>query len=199
MKFSVIIPAHNAEDRLEKCLQSVRTQEYLDYELIVVCDACTDRTEDVARKYADKVIVTDYGLDGLARQDGIDAAEGDWIMFLDDDDWWTHEFVLNITAQLTPLVDIVAFDFIWKGVGYASQSEKTVFPAVWSKAWRKSFLTDNGIRFKDIKYASDLDFTNQALDHSPRIRFFNSPIVYYNYMRPGSLTWEQKEAEDVDR
>ena len=50
-KFSIIIPTHNAEDRIRTCLDSVKNQTYKDYELIVVCDACTDDTKVVARDY----------------------------------------------------------------------------------------------------------------------------------------------------
>ena len=102
--FSVIVPAHNAEQFLDKCLHSVRYQKtgnkpFTDYELIVVCDNCTDDTAEIANGYADKVITTQYGLDGLARNAGIDAAEGEWILFLDHDDWWLHEYVMQMLAD----------------------------------------------------------------------------------------------------
>ena len=93
--FSVIVPAHNAAGFIKKTLQSVKMQDFKDYELIVVCDRCTDNTYDIAQAYADKMIRTDFGMDGLARNAGIDAAEGEWILFLDDDDWWIHEYVLE--------------------------------------------------------------------------------------------------------
>ena len=78
--FSVIVPAHNSEGHLERCLDSVERQTCKDYELIVVCDACTDNTDSVARFYTDNnhVIITNHGMDGLARNAGIDAAKGKW-------------------------------------------------------------------------------------------------------------------------
>lgn len=196
MKFSVIIPAHNAGEYIRKVLDSVRSQVFTDYELIVVCDSCTDNTEEIAREYADKVIVTDFHRDGSARQAGLDAAEGEWIMFLDDDDWWMFEYVLTLADSLTNNADIVMFAFIWKGMGYTRQWAERVYPNVWSKAWRREFLTNLDIRFSGVQYSSDLEFTNRALNLSPRVRFCDVPIVYYNYMRVGSLSWEQKEAEN---
>ena len=68
--FSVIIPAHNSQAYIRKGLESIRQQRFTDYELIIVCDACTDDTELVAKAYTDKVIVTEYGLDGMARNAG---------------------------------------------------------------------------------------------------------------------------------
>ena len=55
MMFSIIIPAHNAAEYIRKGLDSIKSQSYKDYELIVVCDACTDNTEAIAREYTDKV------------------------------------------------------------------------------------------------------------------------------------------------
>ena len=70
--FSVIVPAHNAEGFIRKTLDSVAMQDFKDYELIVVCDRCTDNTYNVACEYDHlvptiTVIETDYGMDGLAR------------------------------------------------------------------------------------------------------------------------------------
>ena len=93
--FSVIVPAHNSAEYIRKCLHSVKMQTFTDYELIVVCDNCQDDTAQVALGYADRVITTKHGMDGLARNAGIDAAKGKWLMFLDDDDWWIHEYVLQ--------------------------------------------------------------------------------------------------------
>lgn len=50
MRFSIIIPAHEAENRIRVALDSIKQQTFKDYELIVVCDACTDRTEEIAKE-----------------------------------------------------------------------------------------------------------------------------------------------------
>ena len=64
-KYSIIIPAHNAEDCLGRCLDSVVSQKYRNWELLVVCDACTDGTADVVRKYGEKPIIVNHQRDGL--------------------------------------------------------------------------------------------------------------------------------------
>ena len=115
-KYSIIIPAHNAEDCLGRCLDSVVSQKYRNWELLVVCDACTDKTADVVRKYGEKPIIVDHQRDGLARNAGLDAARGEWVLFLDADDWWLHEYVLTqLDNTLNPAWDILFFSFIWKG------------------------------------------------------------------------------------
>ena len=91
MKFSIIMPAHNAAGFFKKALDSIEMQTYKDYELIVVCDACEDNTEEIARSYNAKVYSVDYKNEGPTRNFGLDKASGEWILWIDDDDWWLHE------------------------------------------------------------------------------------------------------------
>ena len=194
--FSVIVPAHNSQQYLARCLGSVKRQTFKDYELIVVCDACTDDTATVARKYADRVIETNHGMDGLARNAGIDAARGQWLMFLDDDDWWIHEYVLeevfNTIYSLVP-VQLVLFDFIWKDAPsykekYYVQDINNVNIAVWSKAFRRDLIGDT--RFPGIQFTSDKPFMDAICEKHPVAYPMRKLMYYYNYMRKGSQTEE---------
>lgn len=189
--FSIIVPAHNSENYLDRCLQSVIDQTFTDYELIVVCDACTDRTATVARKFADRVIETNHGMDGLARNTGIDFSRGEWLMFLDDDDWWIHEYVLEdvhnvVSCEYGAMLDMVVFDFIWKGRGYVSNPVNGMNIAVWSKAFRRSFIGET--RFPAIPFTSDKDFMEEIVKKKPLCLAMNKLMYYYNYMRKGSQT-----------
>ena len=191
--FSVIIPAHNSAEWIRKGLESIRAQTWTNYELIVVCDACTDDTAKVAREYTKRVIITDYGLDGMARNAGLDAAKGDWILFMDDDDWFLHEYVFQ---QLALMVgkhgeDMLQFAFIWKGRGYTGVDR--MYIAVWSKCWYREFIGDT--RFSDRPYWSDVDFMKAIMAKNPRIHRWDMPMYYYNYLRPGSISWRQKQGE----
>ena len=67
MRFSVIIPAHNSEKFISKALDSIKNQSCRDFELIVVCDRCTDNTKAIAESYGAKTLEVDYGRDGLSR------------------------------------------------------------------------------------------------------------------------------------
>ena len=71
-KYSIIVPVHNSATFMQKCLESVTSQTYRDFELIVVCDACTDDSWRVAMEYADNVLFTDFGNDGPPRSAGLD-------------------------------------------------------------------------------------------------------------------------------
>ena len=192
--FNVIVPAHNSEKYISKCLHSVKMQTFKDYELIVVCDNCTDYTAAAAIGYADRIITTHHGMDGLARNAGIDAADGEWLMFLDDDDWWIHEYVLQEVYDTVQLlgdaIDMVCFDFIWKGRGYASVQPNNMNIAVWSKAFRRSLIGDT--RFPAIPFTSDKPFMDEICEKRPVCYPMNKLMYYYNYMRKGSQTEEHQ-------
>ena len=198
--FSVIVPAHNIGMDIRKCMDSIKMQTFTDYELIVVCDNCYTKMEfEIAMEYADKVIETNYGMDGLARNAGIEAAEGEWIMFLDDDDWWIHEYVLEMAKDkidnITFPVDMLLFDFIWKNAPphkspYYVQDIDNVNIAVWSKAFRREFIGDT--RFPAIPFTSDKDFMDEIIKKQPIAYTTHQLIYYYNYMREGSQTEEHE-------
>ena len=166
--FSVIVPAHNSAVYILDCLSSVIRQTFTDYELIVVCDACTDGTENLVRTWTPaKVIVTNYGMDGLARNAGIDAAEGKWLLFLDDDDWWIHEYVLSeihkVAERFGAAIDMITFDFIWKGVGYISTRADRMNIAVWSKVHWRDAVPGDRLHKRQAVHGCDLRETSAGV------------------------------------
>ena len=198
-KYSIIVPVHNSATFMQKCLESVTSQTYRDFELIVVCDACTDDSWRVAMEYADQVLTTNFGNDGPPRSAGLDVARGDWILFLDDDDWWMHEYTLDIidTALGNELgFDILLFGFIFRTRGYASpiRQNGSIWPAVWNKCYRRYFIKDTP--FRNIQPtpdgdAPDIDWTRRILMLGPRLATLDMPLYYYNYGRAGSQTVEK--------
>ena len=197
-RFSVIIPAHNAAEYMRTGLESIRSQTCWDYELIVVCDACDDNTEQIAREYTSRVISVNYGLDGLTRNAGIDMARGEYILFMDDDDWWAdpRAFEKLARAALThPEADVILFGFHWRTIGDKLQHPGQIFIAVWNKCWRRDFIGDT--RFPAKPYWSDVDFSREALGRlrPERAVFLPEVLYYYNYLRPGSISWRKEMGE----
>jgi len=191
--FSVIVPAHNSAEYIWHGLNSIRQQTFSDFELIVVCDNCTDKTEDLVPAYAEKVIITQHGRDGLARNEGIDAAEGEWILFMDDDDWFLHKWVFEMLVGRAGKMneDILAFGFLAKdfqkpGLQEYYNSRDYIWPAVWNKCYRREFIGDT--RFPGIEFTSDLPFSTELFNKGPRVCNWQMPMYYYNYMRKGSQT-----------
>ena len=100
---SAIIPVHNGEPYLPAALRSIFTQDYRPLEVIVVDDGSTDGTAAVARSFPDVRFLTqpNRGV-AVARNAGLDAAQGEFIAFLDQDDLWTPG---KLTAQVTQLLE----------------------------------------------------------------------------------------------
>ena len=180
MKFSIIIPTHNAVEYLKRALDSVKIQTYTDYELIVVCDACTDNSAEVARGYGAIVYEVNNSNEGPTRNYALDRAQGEWILFIDDDDYWIHPYVLEMLAGRLSNEDLLRFSFIWKGKGYTQCGD---WFACWNKCWRRSFIGDT--RF-GTTFPADEPFHRAMMAKRPVITDWDTPMYYYDYLRPGS-------------
>lgn len=193
MRFSIIIPAFNSAGHIRKALDSIKAQTFTDYELIVVCDSCTDETEDIAKEYGARTVAVRYHCDGPTRNKGIELARGEYVLFLDDDDWWLHEYVLdqlNDKINENPGVDVICFAFIFKHIGYATPVRKcngAHWPACWCKCYRRNAIGFS--RFSDATDGSaDVQFFVDMFSKGLRIIDWDMPLVYYNYWRDDSIS-----------
>ena len=195
MKFSVIIPAHNEQAVISRALSSIEAQSFKDYEVIVVCDACTDNTKEIAELYGAKVIQIDAHSSGAARNAGLDNANGEWILFCDADDWYLHEYVFEMLADKVGREneDGLLFSLIWKNMGYGSiRSPKgTIYPHVSNKCWRRSSIGDT--RFPTAKdvVGEDGVFFDRMMAKNIKLIEWDMPLYYYNWLRPGSKSVAQ--------
>lgn len=190
--FSVIVPAHNAESTIRKCLDSIKNQTFKNYELIVVCDACNDKTADIAKKYTFHVAEVNFHSDGPTRSVGLDMAKGKWVLFMDADDWYLHEFCFEILAkklnEVDVKTDVLVYSIIWKHIGYTKpRSVKgTLYPHCTNKCWRRNFIGET--RFPDKYVANDASFHEAMMEKELRISVWDMPMYYYNYLREGSIS-----------
>ena len=190
MRFSIVIPAYNAENHIRKCLDSVKQQTFTDYELIVICDSCTDNTEQIAKEYGAITRSVEFHHSGYTRNVGISLAQGEYVLFMDDDDWWLHEYVFELMDKKlreTDSPDILFFSFIFKGVKYHNPQGGEYLPAFWNKIWKNSFIKNIKVEGEDA-YEGDVEFQEKALQNNPKIVEWDMPMYYYNYMRKGSMS-----------
>ena len=203
-KFSIIIPAHNAANHIRVALDSIKNQDLYksDYELIVVCDACTDDTESIAKEYGAITENVNFNNDGLTRNRGIELATGEWLLFMDDDDHWLHEYVLYTLEEQVGRnnEDILCFAFIWKhrGITLPLGNEGRLFPSVWNKCWRREFVVKNNLKFPPIYSVSDLYFHTDAMKCNPKVMAIETLLYYYNYMREGSISEITRNNKDIE-
>lgn len=200
MRFSIIIPVHNAQDRICKLLDIIESQTFKDYELICVCDACTDRSASICRAYTDNVFEVWNHNDGLTRSVGLDVAKGEWVLFIDDDDWWLQSNALALidyyirNNAYREDADVLCFGFVWQGYGVMpSQNKDGDWVNVWSKAWKRSAIGNT--RFPKVHSVSDFEFTKEMYKKPLKISHIDEAFYYYNYLRPGSISETDKNKE----
>ncbi len=194
---SVIIPVYNAEEYLQRCLDSVFNNKYKNLEIICVDDGSQDRSLEVLKAQTDpRIIVVEKENGGVssARNVGLKKANGEYIAFIDSDDW-VHDRYFEFLSQL--LKDNV--DIAQCGYAYANQDENDsdsedyknqiissteaikkheIRTKVWGKLFRKSILS--GIWFDEsVSMMEDKLFCTQVLCRSGYIAFSTAKMYYY--------------------
>ena len=215
MYFSIIIPVFNVEAYLRDCLESVLRQSFPDWEAICVNDGSTDRSALILDEYAAKdprfkVFSQVNGGLSSARNTGLDAAEGNYVLFLDSDDWLEDD-ALKILVDKTDDEDMVCFSgrryfeaekafrspdrlkacVYPSGMDYyndnALQSRDFAFVCVVLRSYKRSFLRENELSFKEGIYHEDNLFTPVACFFAQKVRTID--VCLYDYrVRACSIT-----------
>ena len=196
IKFSVIIPCYHSEDFVGKAITSVQSQSFSNYELLVMCENGDDKSIKAVKECGIEPHIDDYGSSGAARNAGIDLAKGEYILFLDSDDWYLHSECFAMLDKFTRLaVDILSFAFIYGIYGFTPTcgNNGAMYPNVWSRVWRKSFIDKHDIRFPDTSRDEDVVFCQKAFAKNPHHTMTDIPFIYYTYPREGSRMSEREK------
>lgn len=203
-RFSVIISAYNVEEYIERAINSVLNQNFNDYELIAVEDSSTDNTLEKIMKYGEKIKIIknekNRGL-GAVRNIGIENAVGEYIVHLDGDDTLYNESTLKDIDKTIgdSKPDIIFFGF-QEINGYnrlrvatkenstkeARLSCDTTF-SIPSKCWRRKFLIEKKIKFKEDVYYEDMIYSMEAIALAGETAYGEFPIFNYYKNRGGSI------------
>ncbi len=208
-KVTIIIPAYNAEKFIGRCVKSVLRQEYEDFELIVIDDASTDRTAALLEGFAEedsrvRVIAgkVNRGV-SACRNAGLEAAQGEYIQFIDADDWITPDATrLMVTAAEDSGGDLVVSDFyrvVDKNVavkgdidqgGLLSREDFAdcmmenpadfYYGVLWNKLFRRDLIRKYDIRMDEsLSWCEDFIFNLEYILHCSNIMILKSPVYYY--------------------
>ena len=198
MTLSVIIPVYNAAPYLEACVSSLRAlslQIELDMELVLVDDGSTDGSGELCDRLGDKVLHQPNQGVSVARNAGISMATGDWLWFVDADDYVEPPdlSVAQTETVMKPLcnADFVNLGFVWDENGkadsfgaYASEVPYNL----WRCMFRREQVMKHHVRFAiGRKYAEDQEFIVRYLLSVQGCRVAAIPQIRYHYtLRPGS-------------
>ncbi len=205
-KVSVIVPCYNVENFIHKCLFSLCNQSLKDIEIIAIDDGSTDKTgsilDDYAKKYDNiKVIHKNNGGVSAARNDALEMASGEYIGFLDSDDWvngFMYEKMYNLAKAND--FDLVACDtiavypkkemVIHSNISNNQSVNKLMIDAyavIWNKIYKRELL--EGITFNtNLSFCEDVLFLYEIYSRVKKVGAINEPLHFY-LQRNGSLTY----------
>jgi|AntAceMinimDraft_12_1070368.scaffolds.fasta_scaffold23182_2 glycosyltransferase involved in cell wall biosynthesis len=211
MFFSIVIPFHNAETYLEEALLSVSAQDFKYFEAILIDDGSTDKSKLIAEtqlRRDSRLKLFSGARNGVssARNKGLEAATGDYVLFLDADDCLQPSSLRAISKLLQPqLPDVLVFNHtefrtlhdinakhkseptkshsenIRQTSGFPPKLLANTSPAVWNKAFRRDFIEQQSLTFSSdlIAGTEDLHFVYRALIRARSVQRCN--IAFYNY------------------
>ena len=213
MKFSFVIPVYNTKDYLETCYRSVLAQGGEDYEIILVDDGSTDGESDalcdrLSQSLPERthVIHKENGGLGDARNVGLEHAIGDYVLFVDSDDYLLPGLLTALREKIAETnADIIDFGFVSDRNGKITErhfGEMHAFglfslpqhpealltlPAAWRRAYRRSLFLDYCIRYPARVWYEDIRTTPKLFAKAASIASLDAP--YYGYVvREGSIT-----------
>lgn len=220
---SVIIPVYNSENYVERCIESILFQTYNDWELIVVNDGSTDDSERIIKNLAASDSRIRYynknnGGVSSARNLGIKYAKGEFLLFLDSDDWLSPDtcevLIKNVVEKKA---DCIIYGFhqthghIWapeKDIDYASLSELKSDFDYWlntellsssvNKLYRKSLLSF--LFNEDVSFGEDLIFSLEYISNCNKISFITSPLYQHEVNNNSSIThsFNQRRLNEIE-
>ena len=208
---SIIIPVYNSEKYISQCLDSLTSQTFKDTEIICINDGSKDGSLNILNEYAKKdsrirvIDQTNHGV-SATRNNGIRAARGKYITFVDSDDWldeYAYSSCMDIVLKEKPEVLFFGYrtDASAKASPYIDESSikfhsrndiKTAYdetnPTVWDKIFDRQFIMRNGLLFKeDITLAEDHIFNLMAFANADKIIGVPNKFYYYREDNPGSI------------
>lgn len=222
IKISVIIPVYNADRYLKECLDSVLSQSLKEIEVICVDDCSVDDSYDILTNYADKderviVLRNDSNMHaGACRNRGIDAARGEYLRFLDADDYLLDgvleaeyniaeknnlDFIKTKSIEIDAVTSVentapsnynlACFPAEFFNVVINFRETPTAFRKVsvvpWNGIYRRSFVIDNGLRFNTLVCVNDRSFYAASLVYARRVMILDMNTVYHRTNNPESL------------
>ncbi len=221
MRFSIILPIYNVEKYLKECVDSILKQTFDDYEIILVDDGSKDGSPELCDELAktdERIRVLHKKNGGLsdARNAGTDIARGDYIIYVDSDDFIIgDDFLEKIAAKTETSPDLIFYKYkkyydeekrfgecnysYQNAINEASYADKIMalvkgdafYGMAWIKAVKREIITKNNISFEVGLLGEDMEWNYHIVFHSESIEFIDEPFIAYR-QRAGSITSTHK-------
>ena len=220
MKVSVIVPVYNTEKYLKNCIDSLLKQNFEDYEIIVINDLSPGNAEEIIKSYNDKKIVyiknkTNKGI-GYNRNLGIKKAKGEYVCFIDSDDYVKEDFISkmynyskenNLDLCVCDYVNVdekgnTLEEFNLSNFGITNYEENNkilceINLGPCNKLFKKDMLTKNKIEFSEKLKYEDLSFVALSIKNSTKIGKINEQLNYFTVHKNSETTTRDKRVFDI--
>lgn len=206
---SIITPAYNVEKHIERCVRSILEQTEKDFELILVDDGSTDGTANISDELSRidnriKVIHKENGGVSSARNMGLKKSSGEYITFIDSDDWIEKDYLESLLSDIKKFnSDIACCNYVnddgknaFGGKTFESKLitraealdcySKYYFTSVWGKLYKKAVLKDLFFR-SDLSYSEDTLFYTRALTNANSVYWNNRKLYHYFSNSAGAM------------
>ena len=215
---SIIIPVYNCQNFIKECLDSLIVQTLDNFEVIIVDDGSSDLSVQIVKDYLSRdarfsLIQQNHQFAGTARNVGIDVAKGEYLLFLDSDDFFDRNLLKEayITAK-TYNADICVFgasryddktkkitkmtwvcdptrcpESVFSKINNCENLFSFTSAAPWTKLFKREFILDKNIRFQKIRSANDVLFVLTSLAEAERIVILDKQLVFYRVNSGNSL------------
>lgn len=188
---SIIIPCHDIEDYIGKCIDSILKQT-TSCEVVFVCDSCTDNTKQIIidKMQGREFVIVDAEVKscGSARNIGLEYATGDIIWFIDGDDWIIPDDAIETIINKIQGFDIVHFNYDTNGYRYTDGRIIQCNEMVWQYAYTREIIGD--AKFRAMQPAEDNAFQSAIFRKEPRVNRIDRTLYFYNYPREKSVMWK---------
>ena len=210
LKYSVIVPVYNVESYLPRCIDSLLAQNYVDLEILLIDNGSKDQSGQICEDYAAQFSnITAYHIPnkevGSARNFGLSKAKGEFICFVDADDYLVGNLFSDVESQLDSQLDLLVFSYynsIEKNLSEINRSAK-ILPAegkkdksefialflelcltdmmytVWNKIYRREFLEEHQIVFESYELGEDVRFNLNVYQHVNTVFLVKSGYYVY--------------------
>lgn len=217
---SIVLPMYNEEKYIARMLSSIEDQTYKDYEIILVNDGSNDKTEEICKEFTqfNSKFKYYYKINGgvaSARNVALEKCKGDYIGFLDADDFIEDTYFENLYKEFAKnkTLDLVVCSYtqnnekvkLTENILNRKQAVKEIIQVkgskgyLWNKLFRKDKIDEIGLRFNEnYKVVSDLPFCLRYITHSERIKYISKVLIHYS-INETSMSGNTNSLKDINR
>ena len=198
--FSVIVPNYNSAKWINKCIDSILNQAFGNFELIIVDDMSTDNSVEIIKQYTDnriKLIELDHkAYNGGTRNIGVKEATGEYILFIDCDDWFNNNMVFfNIAQEINKTrADLIRLPYAAfynnkkARVMFHEDSLRDLANTVFVAPWTKCVKREKFVEFPENTLLEDVVQHIAQIDNIDTIGYVNVPVVVWNRSNENAIS-----------